>query len=102
MKLLPSIVSEDLGEFDQAVRLTRDLGFKRLEIENQDPVVSDVMNDMERYGGRGVSMSSFGPTVFAFTEDVEKGKQLSEKLMKDGLVGEVLLTQANNSGAQVK
>ncbi|MFQ5892215.1 MAG: beta-ribofuranosylaminobenzene 5'-phosphate synthase family protein, partial [Candidatus Methanofastidiosia archaeon] len=100
MKLLPSVILKDLREFSEAVEMIKGVGFKKLEILNQGEVVRELISDWGKIG-YGVSMSSFGPTVFGFSEDERVTLEMI-KIFKECYEGEVIKTRVRNEGARIE
>lgn len=94
MKLIPSIIEKNIGEFDASIKLinkTRSFQFPK--------ETARLIREVNQSGGRGTSMSSFGPAVFTFTDNKEDLEKIREKL---GHCGVVVETKAQNYGAAVK
>jgi len=94
MKLIPSILEKNLDEFDRAVTLLNKARSFRFPKETQK-----IINEASRQGGMGTSMTSFGPTVFTFTDNKKTKERIKQKLKQYGRVTE---TKALNHGALVK
>jgi beta-ribofuranosylaminobenzene 5'-phosphate synthase len=101
MRMLPGIVENDIELFGAAVNRIQDLGFKRLEISRQPPLVPALIAGLREAGAPCAGMSSFGPVVFAISE---AGCLDTEREAKD-ILGDIpcriLRTKANNHGAGV-
>jgi len=93
MKMIPSILEKNLEEFDQAVRLMNKARSFKFPKETQK-----MINEAGRQGGMGTSMTSFGPTVFTFTDSQKTKERIKQKLKQYGRVTE---TKAQNHGAVV-
>ncbi|NWG09399.1 MAG: hypothetical protein HXX80_03665 [Nitrososphaerales archaeon] len=103
MKLLPSVVTKDVAEFGEAVSLMQGIGFKKIELNLQSNRVKEVMTVMAETGAYGVGLSSFGPTLYTVVDSIKKAKAIA-KAAEDGMKetgGVVLITKANNKGAEV-
>jgi len=102
MKMMPSVVEKDLDSFGSAVNEIQDIGFKKIEVEFQDPIINELMENMRDTGAAGVGMSSFGPTVYAVTDtntrDISK---IAQSTMKE-IGGRVIVTKAKNTGSIIK
>jgi beta-ribofuranosylaminobenzene 5'-phosphate synthase len=106
MMTLPAIVERDIEVFGQSLTKMISLGFKKIEVELQRPIIKNLLNILLENGAEGVGMSSFGPTTFAITE----GKKQAENLMKtaSGLLtekeisGKFFITPTRNKGALIE
>ena len=68
LKVLPAVKEADLESFSSGVEAMQKLGWKRMQLERQNEVVHATIAEMRRLGLRGVGMSSWGPTLFGFSE----------------------------------
>lgn len=101
MKMMPAVLEEDLDNFGEAVNTVQNIGFKKVELELQNPFIRKLMDDLRSAGAAGVGMSSFGPTVYAVTDTGSKNIcRVARNSMKD-IDGETILTGAQNKGAQI-
>lgn len=106
MVTLPAIVERDLEVFGQSLTKIISLGFKKIEVELQNPIIKNLLNTLLENGAEGVGMSSFGPTTFAITE----GKKRAEDLMKTAsdllnekeISGKFFITPTRNKGAFIE
>jgi len=102
MKMMPSVVEKDLDSFGSSINEVQDTGFKKIELQLQNPVINDIIENMRSEGAAGVGMSSFGPTVYAVTDSNLKGISKSVyETMKD-IGGNVINTNAWNKGYTIK
>ncbi len=102
MKMMPSVVEQDLDSFGSAVNEIQDIGFKKIEVEFQDAIINEIIENMRNAGAAGVGMSSFGPTIYAVTDTNTKDiSKAAQSTMKE-VGGKVIATRAKNSGAKVK
>lgn len=94
MKMIPSVVEKNLKEFDEAVKLMNKARSFTFPKETQR-----LINTINKQGGRGTSMTSFGPVVFTLTD-----KQHTLEKIKDSIngYGRLMETKAQNHGAVVK
>ncbi|MEM1657943.1 MAG: beta-ribofuranosylaminobenzene 5'-phosphate synthase [Candidatus Jordarchaeales archaeon] len=103
MKILPAVVERDLSSFGEGLTEVQKLGFKKLEISLQHPMVRELIQAMLKWGAAGAGMSSFGPAVFGVVE----GKRAAESLLSEvekylaPIGGECFIAKVNNTGAQV-
>ncbi|MEE8403498.1 MAG: beta-ribofuranosylaminobenzene 5'-phosphate synthase family protein, partial [Candidatus Hydrothermarchaeaceae archaeon] len=95
MKMLPSIVDEDIKAFGIAINEIQKFGFKGIEVAHQAPEVRALMDACREYS-YGVGLSSFGPTIYCILKD--------ERGLKDAVKGkaDITITDTNNSGAIIK
>ncbi len=102
MKMMPAIVEKDLDSFGSSINQIQDTGFKKIELELQDPIINEIIKNMRSEGAAGVGMSSFGPTVYAVTDDKTKNvAKVAASTMKD-VGGKVIVTEAWNRGFSIK
>ncbi len=99
MQLLPALCEEDIITFGKSINAIQKFGFKKREVELQ-PVSKKLMQVLRDSGAHGAGMSSFGPTVYAFGEDVENLKNTAEDFL--GGKGQVFITKARNTGARIE
>jgi beta-ribofuranosylaminobenzene 5'-phosphate synthase len=102
MKLLPALVQRDLGSFGEAVDQIQDIAWKRVEVQQQDPIIRQVMDFLRNNGARGVGLSSWGPAIFCFGEDLKELEAKTREFLTSMNAGGIcFLTRANNTGAVV-
>lgn len=104
MKILPGLIKNDLNCFGQGIKRIQKIGFKKIEIELQDPIVKKLMKFLEAEGVKAYGMSSFGPCIVAITENDESANILKpkcEEFLKD-FGGTVIIAKPNNTGAEIK
>lgn len=99
MQLIPALVEEDIVTFGKSINRIQEIGFKKREVKLQ-PVSLKLMQALKENGAYGAGMSSFGPTVYAFGEDVENLKKIAGEFLGDK--GTVFITKARNEGAKVE
>lgn len=103
LKVLPAVMEADLESFGAGIEAMQRLGLKRIQIAHQNEEVRATMNEMRRLGLRGVGMSSWGPTLFGFSDNgPDADKQIVRALEAFGVgVGgvRVILTQEAPRGA---
>lgn len=102
VRMIPSVLEGDLDGFGTAVNRVQELGFKKVEVGLQHPLVRSLMEAMRSAGASGAGLSSFGPTVYAVadtgTRDIEAAAM--EAMRDSG--GEVVVTRSRNSGARLR
>ncbi len=99
MQILPALIEEDIITFGRGINAIQNIGFKRKEVELQ-PKAKKLMEMLVQEGAYGAGMSSFGPTVYAFGEDMENLKSMAEEFLEGK--GKVYITKARNTGAIVQ
>ena len=103
MRMLPGIASHDLDLFGSSVNAVQKLGFKKVELSCQSPLVTDLLDVLRDAGAAGAGLSSFGPAVYAVGDTGMSGiRQAAEKFMQESCGGTTLITTARNSGAVVR
>ncbi|MDI6718027.1 MAG: beta-ribofuranosylaminobenzene 5'-phosphate synthase [Methanomicrobiales archaeon] len=102
VRMLPGVVEHDLDLFGAAVNRIQQIGFKKVEIGRQAPLVGTLMDALREGGAACAGMSSFGPTVYAVADTgvpaLEKAAR--EVLGEEG--GDIRVTKARNTGAFIR
>jgi beta-ribofuranosylaminobenzene 5'-phosphate synthase len=104
MKMMPAIMEKDIEAFGEATNLLQGLGFKQREVRLQHQAVKDLMELLQDSGAYGAGMSSFGPVVYAFTDNPKDAANLmkdAQAFLDSTIGGKVLVTKANNTGASI-
>lgn len=101
MKMMPAVLEEDLDCFGEAINNVQSLGFKKIELKLQNPFINKLMDDLRQAGASGVGMSSFGPTVYAVTDTDSKEICKTAQESMQGKNGDIIVTKAQNSGAEI-
>ncbi len=101
MKMMPAIVEGDLDTFGEVINSIQNIGFKKIENMLQSPVIRDIMESLRSAGAAGVGMSSFGPTLYAVTDTNSKGLEKAAEDALGPIDSEIILTQAQNHGAEI-
>lgn len=101
MQMLPALLERDLATFGAAMETFQSMGFKHAEIKTQSDTVRDCMDFLRACGGVGVGMSSWGPAVYAFGENLSALRNQVTAWLAPRGGGDVILTRANNVGMQV-
>jgi beta-ribofuranosylaminobenzene 5'-phosphate synthase len=102
VRMVPSLVEEDLDEFGSAINRVQELGFKKVEVMLQHPVVHRLMAAMKEAGAACAGLSSFGPTVFAITDTQGRDIEAAANEVMEEVGGEVLITRSRNEGARMR
>ena len=98
MQMLPAVLEKDLEAFDCSMVDFQELGFKVFELRAQTQLLYDCLRFLKDNGGRGVGMSSWGPAVYAFGENLAPLRQKVDDWLGKHGGGESVLTKANNTG----
>ena len=103
LKVLPAIMEADLQSFGGGIEAMQRLGLKRIQIAHQSEEVRATMGEMRRLGLQGVGMSSWGPSLFGFSEgEAHANRRIVRGLEAFGAgVGgvQIILTHAATQGA---
>jgi beta-ribofuranosylaminobenzene 5'-phosphate synthase len=102
VRMVPSLVEQNLDDFGFAVNRIQELGFKRIEVMLQHPLVRKLMRDMRAAGAACSGLSSFGPTVYAITDYRPKDIASVAREVMENVGGDVLITEARNEGARIR
>ncbi|MGD0079765.1 MAG: beta-ribofuranosylaminobenzene 5'-phosphate synthase [Methanoregula sp.] len=104
MRMLPGIVERDLDLFGSSINTIQGLGFKKVELSFQSPLVTGLLSTLREGGAAGAGMSSFGPAVYALgdtgMQDLERAARTF--MAEQACGGTTLLTTARNHGAIVR
>lgn len=103
LKVLPAVMEADLQSFGAGIEAMQRYGLKRIQIARQNEQVRATMDEMRRLGLQGVGMSSWGPTLFGFSDggpDAEQEIVRGLEAFAAGVGGmRVILTSAATQGA---
>ncbi|MCK8517901.1 beta-ribofuranosylaminobenzene 5'-phosphate synthase [Methanoculleus sp. 7T] len=102
MRMIPGLIEHDLDLFGSAINRTQALGFKRVEVAMQHPVVPSLLEATVQAGAAGAGLSSFGPTVYAVGDSGMEDVARAAKEVLGDLGGSVILTKARNCGASMR
>jgi beta-ribofuranosylaminobenzene 5'-phosphate synthase len=80
LKVLPAVMEADLEGFGDGLEAMQRHGFKRVQFARQSEIVHLGVAEMRRLGLKGVGMSSWGPTLFGFSE---AGPEADQKIVRD-------------------
>ncbi|MFO7968251.1 MAG: beta-ribofuranosylaminobenzene 5'-phosphate synthase [Archaeoglobaceae archaeon] len=104
MKMIPSIMENDLDDFGDSLWNIQGLGFKKAEVDQYGNMIWDVFRNLRELTP-AVGMSSTGPTVYAITETNANAKNIQKYAAKYfqnmGLNCEKIITTARNKGADI-
>jgi len=98
---LPAVLEKDLETFGAAIDAFQQLGFKVFEFRAQTNLLKNCVRFLRENGGIGVGMSSWGPAVFAFGEDLTGLQGKAQEWLDAHGGGATILTKANNVGSRV-
>lgn len=96
MQMMPSILDKDLDTFGQSINAIQDVGFKKRELDLQ-PGAREMLDIVRSAGAAGAGMSSFGPTVYAITDQPSKVISAVKKFKPECAI---IQTKAKNTGAE--
>lgn len=99
--ILPALITKDFPSFCLAVERGMKLGFRAREIQTYGSFQTNAMEIMYNAGLRGVGMTSFGPTLFGFSNEAEAAQRASQQLIANGSFEKIFLSTARNSGADI-
>jgi beta-ribofuranosylaminobenzene 5'-phosphate synthase len=97
MQMLPALVESDLDSFGKAVNAIQGVGFKSREVDLQ-PGARGLIDAMLSAGAAGAGLSSFGPTVYAITDQPRKAEAAAKSFDRNCTV---IRTRARNRGAEI-
>ena len=104
MKVVPGLIRNDLDCFGEGLKRIQNIGFKKIEISLQHPIVKDILKFFDNYGIKAYGMSSFGPSVVGITESDEEAEKLfkaiHDRIRNRG--GHIYVCKPNNSGAKIE
>ena len=101
MVLLPAIYQKDIRTFGKGLTELQKIGFKKIEVDLQPPVIMDLFQFMAENGTFGSGISSFGPATYGLVDGLENAKILEQKIKKfldKNGGGRIYTTNVNNEG----
>ncbi len=101
MQMMPAVLESDLEMFGLAMEAFQKLGFKVFEFRAQTQLLYDCLQFLKENGGVGAGMSSWGPALYAFGEDLSELHRKTRDWLASHGGGEAVLTRANNSGLRI-
>jgi len=101
MQLMPAILEKDLEMFCRGVEDFQNLGFKVFEFRAQTKLLHRCLDFLRGNGAQGAGMSSWGPTLFAFGENLAPLQDKVKAWLAENGGGETILTRANNTGMEI-
>jgi len=100
--MVPSVLTGEIEGFGKAINRIQELGFKRVEVELQHPLVRRLMEVMREAGAVGAGLSSFGPTVYAVADSSTREIEAAAMAAMEDVGGEVVVTRSRNLGAETR
>jgi beta-RFAP synthase len=105
-KLIPSILDEDSRGFGDALTQIQFLAgsiYKPIQGSAFNPLSQWIVPIIKRSGALGLGQSSWGPTVYGFTDDEDRAKSLAKKIRNQVKNhADVFITKSDNTGARTK
>jgi beta-ribofuranosylaminobenzene 5'-phosphate synthase len=102
VRVLPGIIEHDLALFSAGVNRLSEIGFKKVEISLQDPLVPGLIKALSDTGAACAGMSSFGPAVYAVTDGDTGGLEQAARAFLGERKALFFHTTGVNHGAVVK
>jgi beta-ribofuranosylaminobenzene 5'-phosphate synthase len=101
MQMMPAVLERDLAIFGRAMEDLQTFGFKVFELRAQTQLLHDCLQFLKDNGGAGAGMSSWGPALYAFGEDLSGLHRKTREWLASHGGGEAILTKANNTGMRI-
>jgi beta-ribofuranosylaminobenzene 5'-phosphate synthase len=105
-KLLPALLERDAVAFGKAlteIQMTVGRIYQPVQESIFNPASQWLIPILNRSGALGIGQSSWGPSVYAFTDNPDDAQRIAEQLkVETRESAEVKLVGADNSGATVK
>ena len=100
MNMVPFLLEKDIEGFGRSIDEIQKRGFKKVEVNLQPDVTTDLMEFMRDSGAYGVGMSSFGPAIYTIFDDNNKDivKATKKYLPSDATV---FTTKVQNHGYEL-
>jgi beta-ribofuranosylaminobenzene 5'-phosphate synthase len=102
MRLLPGVAGSDLDLFAAAVNRIQEIGFKRVELARQKPVVHHLIRELREAGAACTGLSSFGPAVYAITSGDLSSLERRAREILGPTGGTIIRTGGDNSGSTIQ
>ena len=100
--ILPAIAGSDFEAFGSSMEQYCQLGMKKRQIELASSTFTSIRELMERFGGRGVTVSCWGPAVVGFFRSLSEAEFAKERMMTRSSNLEIISTRARNQGATIR
>ena len=101
-QMMPAIIEKDLETFAASMESFQKIGFKVFEYRAQTSLLHECLTFLRENGAPGAGMSSWGPALYAFGEDLSELRDKVKDWLETHGGGEALLTKANNTGMKVE
>ena len=105
MGMLPALLEHDCPTFGQALtEFNRTAGRMYLEEQSGDyasPEIEALIDSALSLGASGAGQSSWGPTVFAICDSVERAGYLRDRMLKQWNNLDCIITHGINHGAYI-
>jgi beta-ribofuranosylaminobenzene 5'-phosphate synthase len=106
MQLMPALIEKDIQTFGAALTALQQIGFKKVEINLQRKIITDLMEVALSSGAAGGGMSSFGPATYALVTGREEAEDVARAMRRtlqdEKVAGQVFISRPNNVGALVE
>ncbi|ABR55187.1 beta-ribofuranosylaminobenzene 5'-phosphate synthase family [Methanococcus vannielii SB] len=99
MKMIPSVIENDLDSFGFCINELQKLGFKKAEVKLQSPAIKNMLEKLQKISYSGIS--SFGPTIYSLGDKKTIIEASNEYFDIHGIDGEIISTRANNTGFEL-
>lgn len=100
--ILPAIAQTDFSAFSSAIEEYRQLGMKRHQIKLEGSKFSQLRALIEEQGGRGVTVTCWGPAVVGFFPTVGQAVVARQQLTRARPDLHLIATRARNQGAVIR
>ncbi len=104
MRILPSVLENDIHTFAESLTMLQRIGFKRIETELQHDIVKELFRFFDAHA-LGYGMSSFGPATYAIVKGENRAKALADStrefFTERHVRALVSYSNANNDGSEV-
>ncbi|MCG9127189.1 beta-ribofuranosylaminobenzene 5'-phosphate synthase [Candidatus Poribacteria bacterium] len=103
LKILPSIIEDDVKSFGNALNSIQSFGWKKVEIDAQGIELKKTLAFLQDSGALGAGVSSWGPAICAVSDNIDRLRLKTENFLStlpNG--GTCFVTYANNKGVEIK
>ncbi len=104
MRILPSVLENDIHTFAESLTMLQRIGFKRIETELQHDIIKELFRFFDAHA-LGYGMSSFGPATYAIVKGENRAKTLADStrefFTERHVHALVSYSSANNDGSEV-
>jgi beta-ribofuranosylaminobenzene 5'-phosphate synthase len=108
LDLLPSLVDRNLESFGEALFELQQLAGECFKAAQggvyADPLLAEIVGHIRKEGVHGVGQSSWGPTLYAVCDDLERADHLAANLQRrfELTAAEIMTTRADNEGGTLR